>query len=463
MEIAFLILQILAAVAGCLAALASVPLFFAFRWPAAVMWGLKLYGSALAPVLLLVGVLVTIVGLTTGSLFVSLVGAVVVLIYAVHILSVTLPPTRSGSFEQVFGSNWQQAIHPAQKAHFLPRRTAFRLPATPKPRLEQNLSFATIPGTDRRLLCDVWRSSEGVPPSGVGFIYLHGSAFYFLDKDFGTRPLFRHLAAQGHLVMDVAYRLSPETDIMGMVQDVKRAVVWMKEHAATYGVDAARIVLGGGSAGGHLALLAAYTSNNPEFTPVDLAGKDLSVCAAVSLYGTSDLEALYYHTNQHLTFRAIPGKPAKKVPTKMPRWMVKAIGKDYHRLGLDKDFKQTGALATILGGHPDECPERYARFSPITHVHVGCPPTLLVHGEHDIMSPVASTRRLHRLLLQNEVPAVLHILPQTDHGFDLVLPNLSPAAHNAIYDVERFIALMAARKGIDERMVAPATRFTTAP
>ena len=37
----------------------------------------------------------------------------------------------------------------------------------------------------------------------------------------------------------------------------------------------------------------------------------------------------------------------------------------------------------------------------------------------------------------------MHILPQTDHAFDLILPNISPSAHNAIYDVERFLALTA--------------------
>ena len=55
-----------------------------------------------------------------------------------------------------------------------------------------------------------------------------------LDKDLGTRPFFAHLASQGHVIMDVAYRLAPETDMMGMVHDVKRSIVWMKEHALAY-------------------------------------------------------------------------------------------------------------------------------------------------------------------------------------------------------------------------------------
>ena len=153
------------------------------------------------------------------------------------------------------------------KKHFLSRRTIISLPAVPTPLLEQDISFAIIPGTDRKLLCDLWQPNATVTPSGLAFIYLHGSAWALLDKDVGTRPFFRHLAAQGHVIMDVAYRLAHETDMMGMVNDVKRAIVWMKENSRTYAVNPYTIVVGGGSAGGHLAMLAAYTANNPQFTP----------------------------------------------------------------------------------------------------------------------------------------------------------------------------------------------------
>ncbi len=442
MDIIKLILQILATVLGCLAALMSIPLFLRLRWPAPALWVLKLYASALSPLLALIGVLSTIVGLTTGSVFISLIGIYDVLIFLIHIFRVTRPPDFSSSLEQAFGLHWKNHINPEQKNHFLPKRTILRLPAVPNPRMEQNISFATIPGTDRQILCDVWQPPENVSPSGLAFIYLHGSAFYFLDKDFGTRPFFSHLAAQGHVIMDVAYRLSPETDIMGMVNDVKRAIVWMKENAGTYRINPNRIVVGGGSAGGHLALLAAYTANNPQFTPKELEGKDISVRAVISIYGTNDLEAVYYHTNQHLTTRSTPGRPKKAVPTQMPGWMKKAMGKDYYRLGMDKGFENAGALAPLLGGHPDECPETYALFSPVTHVHSGCPPTMLIHGEDDIMAPVESTRFLHTRLVKEKVQTVMHILPQTDHAFDLQLPEISPSAHTAIYDVERFMALM---------------------
>lgn len=454
------LVQILFAVAGCIAVLVSIPLFFAFRWPAAAMWGLKLFVSALSPLFALVGIVTCFAGIWTGSVFTSCVGIAALWIYVFHIISITRPPAAASGFDKVFGHGWENNITPEKKIYFLPFRTAFRMPAVPEPRLKQNVSFATIPGTSRELLCDVWQPPEGVSPTGIALIYLHGSAFYFLDKDWGTRPFFRHLAAQGYVIMDVAYRLSPETDIMGMVHDTRRAIAWMKEQANSYGIHPDRIVLSGGSAGGHLALLTAYTTNDRSFTPQELAGKDLGVCAVISLYGTNDLEALYYHTNQHLTSRAVAGKPRKAVPTKMPGWMVKAIGKDYQRLGLDKDFASIGSLSIILGGHPDECPEQYARFSPITHVHSHCPPTLLIHGAHDIMASVAATRRLYTRLAEENVPAILHVLPQTDHGFDLVLPTISPSAHNAIYDVERFLALIGIGKGtVDVRQPAATVLF----
>ena len=430
---------------GLSAALASILLFVRLKWPAPVLWFLKLYVSALSLVLGFIGVMVSIIGLITASGFITLIGAYVALIFFMYIYRVSRSPDFSGSFENAFGVHWENRLTPQQKNRFLPSRLQSRLPPQPEPRLERDIAFATIPDTGRKLLCDVWQPPKHVTPSGLGFVYLHGSAFYFLDKDFNTRPLFRHLAAQGHVIMDVAYRLSPETDVMGMIHDVRRAIHWMKENAAKYEIRPEQIVVGGGSAGGHLALLTAYTSTDARFTPRELGGKDTGVCAVLSFYGSSDMEAIYYHTNQHLTTRSRPGKPKKAVPTKMPEWIIKRMGSDYHRLGFDKGFEKAGALAPLLGGHPDECPETYSLYSVINHVHPDCPPTYLIHGEHDIMSPVNPTRALFARLINAKVPTVMHILPQTDHAFDLILPGISPAAHTEFYEVERFLALQVNR------------------
>lgn len=454
MEIIILIIQIIAGIAGSLVALMSIVLFLQFRWPAAAMWGLKVFTSALSPLFVLIGSLALIIGLATSSAFISAIGIYTTIIYLVHLIRVTRPPDSASGFEHAFGLNWEKRIKGEQKKYFLPYRSALKLPAVPDPRFEQNISFATIPGTTRKLLCDLWQPPEKIKPSGLAFIFMHGSAFYILDKDCGTRPFFRQLAAQGHVIMDVAYRLAPETDLMGMINDVKRAIVWMKENAGRYKVDPDRIIVGGASSGGFLALMAAYTINDPMFTPVELEGMDANCCAVVAEYPATDLQALYYHTNQHLTTRSKPGQPKKKVPTEMPAWMKKRFGPDFHRFGMDKGFENIGTIPPLLGGHPDECPERYELFSPITHVNSNSPATLLIQGVHDILAPVNSTRLLYDRLIKEKVPALLHILPQTDHAFDVLFPNIAPSAHNAIYDVERFMALMSAKTAIHNKKIS---------
>lgn len=441
METIKLVIQILVTILGCLAALMSILILVRLQWPSPFLWILKLLASALSPLFFIIGLFGAIVGFATGSVFIILIGIYIIFIFGIHIISITSPPDISSGFEKAFGVDWEEQITTEQKKHFLGSRRIIRLPTVPIPRLGKNISFTTIPNTDRKLLCDVWQPNETINPSGLAFIYLHGSAWSLLDKDLGTRLFFKHLAAQGHVVMDVAYRLAHETNMMGMVYDAKRAIVWMKENASRYGVKPNTIVVGGGSAGGHLALLAAYTANNPQFAPNELDGKDVSVCAVVSLYGPTDLKAMYYHTNQHLIPRLCSSLEKKAVLMQFPKWLIKVMGKAFYRFHFDKDFANAGVFASLLGGHPDECPLQYALYSPVTHVSSQCPPTLLLHGEYDTMAPVNTTRILHTRLVEEKAPTVMHILPQTDHAFDLILPKISQSAHNAIFDVERFLAL----------------------
>src|SRR6476660_661172 len=150
------------------------------------MWVLKVYISALSFVFVLVGVLTTVGGIFANSVFISLLGLYIVVVYTVHIISVTRPPGGRTGFERAFGFDWMKAILSEQMRYFLSKRTSFLLPSVPKARLEQNICFATFADTDRQFLCDIWQPSEGIRPSGVAYIYLHGSAVYFLDKDYGT-------------------------------------------------------------------------------------------------------------------------------------------------------------------------------------------------------------------------------------------------------------------------------------
>jgi acetyl esterase/lipase len=241
--------------------------------------------------------------------------------------------------------------------------------------------------------------------------------------------------------MDVAYRLAPETDMFGMVGDVKRALAWMKAHAGRLAVDPSRIVLGGSSAGGHLALLAAYAPDVPELTPSDVNGTETTPGAVVSYYGPCDLRACYFHTRQDQTTTAPPAASGGQSAggSALARGMRAVMGPTLSRLGFDKPA-DTGSFRSLVGGHPDELPEAYAMLSPVAHVHPGCPPTLLIQGEDDLITPVAATQALTTRLEAAGVPVVSLVFPQTDHGFDLALPELSPPAQAAWRETQRFLS-----------------------
>lgn len=296
---------------------------------------------------------------------------------------------------------------------------------------DRNIPFWTIPETGRVLLGDIWQPPAGVTRSGLAYIYFHGSAWCMLDKDVLTRSLFRHLAAQGHIVLDVAYRLYPETGVPGMVEDVNRAVAWMKEHGEEYGVSPDRIVIGGSSAGGHISMLAAYGAEVPDFNPPDVRGRNLAVRGVVSLYGPTDLRVCFYHTRQD----RIPDIGV--TPPDM-----KTLTSESGRLGLQK-AKAAGRLDWLLGGTPDQAPESYARCSAVSHVSSGCPPTLLLQGEDDIVTQAAATRQLVEKLRAAGVPVAALFLPYVTHGFDLVFPGVSPSARRALFETERFLAMLA--------------------
>jgi acetyl esterase/lipase len=406
-----------------------------------MLWFPKLIAGALSPFLALAGALGVLLGAISNAPLAVLSGLVGAGAMARYVRRVTAPHT---GFEQAFGPDWEQRIPLERCRRLLPRRWTWKVPSGPEPRWERDLPFWTLPGAGRKLLCDLWQPPAGIQPSGLAFLYFHGSAWYLLDKDYGTRPFFRHLAGQGHVVMDVAYRLAPEADMAGMAGDVQRAVAWMKANAEKFGINPQRIVVGGGSAGGHLALLAAYAPDHPELSAEDVPNADLSVCGVIAEYSPANLAACYYHTNQHKIPRRGSGRSraAPPVASALAARMKAGMGDQYARLGFDKGL-EAGSFVKLLGGDPDELPEIYALFSPLSHVHPGCPATLLIQGEDDLITPLGASLNLYNKLVRAGTPAVLVILPQTDHGFDLLLPAISPGAQAALYDVERFLALMA--------------------
>ena len=273
------------------------------------------------------------------------------------------------------------AAHEGQRLSLIRYFTGFLRPA-PAIEIIRDLVFAEVDGQSLRL--DVYRRPPSAGTSGSGapaVVVAHGGSWSGGAK--GEFPAWSHaLADAGYVVFDVEYRLAgPGRHSPIQAGDVKCAIGWVKRNAAAYGVAPDRIALLGRSAGGQLALLAAYTPNNQAAT-ASCPSDDTSVQAVVSFYAPVDLTWGYNN----------PSRP-------------------------DLINGQT-TLSNYVGGAPTNDAQAYLLASPSTHVNVATPPTLVIHGGHDRIVGVQHTGFLEEALKAAEVPHRVVRLPWADHGFD---------------------------------------------
>lgn len=238
------------------------------------------------------------------------------------------------------------------------------------------------------LTLDLFQGSDEHAPTPC-VVVIHGGSWQNGDST-QLDPLNNYLASRGYTVAAINYRLGPEHPFPAALEDVQAAIAYLKANAAGLGLDAQHFVLLGRSAGGQLALLAAYTARDP------------SIRGVISLYGPADLIYAYAH----------PANP-----------MV---------------FDSRGVLEAYLGGNPDQVKSQYDAASPINFIGADTPPTLLIHGGRDeLVSPVQS-ERLAGALERAGRPTLLVILPWATHGCDF---NFSgPCGQISTFAVERFLA-----------------------
>jgi acetyl esterase/lipase len=396
-------------------------------WLRLILFVPKLFVTAFMPlfaVLGLLGLLLSRIGEgDTFSSIAGLLGSAISIRYLVRLVRSRREAVK------VIESEGESRVSasPMPQMHVSCRAGLWQVP--PEACFQKDIVIGCHTESGKPILADLWQPAERVERSGLGIIYLHGSGWHYADKDFGTRYFFRRLCARGHTILDVAYTLAPEATLLPMLADVKRAVVWLKEHASATFVRADRIVLMGGSAGGHLALLAAYTPNHPEID-ADAMASDTSVHGVVSYYGPPDLSSLYH---RFMRMPSLTGETARE------RGFM-----DYleARVGFEV-IPLHNLIPNLLGGTPEQVPERYRLGSPITHVGNHCPSSLLLQGEHDFSGVAPDVRRLHEALLRAGCWSVYFQLANTEHGFDLYKPRWSPPAQAATYVTERFLASLA--------------------
>jgi acetyl esterase/lipase len=231
-----------------------------------------------------------------------------------------------------------------------------------------------------KLELDVWQAnSAGSGARRPAIVRVHGGAWTRGARG-GHSDWNRWLNTRGYDVFDVEYELPPPPRWQDEVGDVKCAVGWVEAHAAAYHLDRRRISVMGYSAGGNLAMLAAYSAGDARLPPsCDLP--TVAIRSVVNLYGPADLALLYRSSGS----------------------------RDY----ID------GALRQYVGGSPIEYPDRYRVLSPVSHVNARTPPTITLLGESDRIVPTDQAHVLDEALGRAGVPHATYLLPATDHGFDV--------------------------------------------
>lgn len=417
--------------------LSSLPLLrFRNGLLSAALWFPRVAASAWSPLLALAGGLAALVGVLRKDWWSSAAGVTGTTLAVRHVIRVT---AHHSAFEEAFGPDWRDRIPPDLEGRLLPRRYGPLLRPVANPIQVKNLVYASQAKSGAPLEADLWLPPLGVPATGLAVLYLFGGAWHYMNKDLWTGHILRTIASQGHVVMNASYTLAPEADVAGMVGDVRQAIAWLKGHAATYGVDPERIVLMGCSSGAHLALLTAYTPYHPAFLAVQ---SDISVRGVISDSGFVDLACAYADFQQRFG-----GMLRGNLPPE--RWFLAVMGWIFRRAGLLPAGGQMVVpgemVPSLLGGKPDEKPEAYRLASPITHVGSRCPPTLFLQGANDYCGVRPDVQRLHRQLQAAGVPSVYAEYADADHSFPVVTAGAlrwAPGIQAALYDIERFLALM---------------------
>ncbi len=204
------------------------------------------------------------------------------------------------------------------------------------------------------------------------------------------------LLRRGFTVFAVVHGSQPKYTIPEILQDMHRAVRFIRYHAKDYHVDPDRIGITGGSAGGHLSLMQGTASNAGDSGAKDPIDRESSRVQAV---------ACFFPPTDFLNY----GKPGEI-----------ALG-----CGVLKDFKAPFDFQQLDPARKDFVPitdvdkilEIGRQISPFYHVSPDDPPTLIIHGDRDFLVPIQQAEIIVEKLKKAGVEAKLVVKEGQAHGW----------------------------------------------
>jgi len=229
--------------------------------------------------------------------------------------------------------------------------------------VEKNVVY-TPSGWPEEVKANVYRPEVNTPSPAV--LLIHGGSWAENDNRYQMAGIARKLARRGYLVVNATYRLAPRWHYPAPVEDLRKALEWMRDRAGELNIDPQRMAIYGYSAGGHLAELVG-------FNPVP----------------------------EGVTVRAI------------------VAGAAPHDLLLDPDFP---VVPVFMGTSFQENPEVYKEASPVNNVRPETPALFIYQGTRDKLVPPEHTYRLLPELKKNEVKYHIHWVKGRGHFTTFLFP-----------------------------------------
>lgn len=302
----------------------------------------------------------------------------------------------NAALEDSFGADFRDLVcHPTyDESDCAPRGGILPVPGPHRRYAAQTSNIPYGPGGRDHLL-DVWRRPDLAPGCRAPvLLQVPGGAWSINGKRPQAYTLMSRMVELGWICVSINYSKSPRCAWPAHIVDVKRAIAWVRENIADYGGDPDFIAVTGGSAGAHLASLAALTPNEQTLQP-GFESADTTVQAAAPYYGLYDL------TNfENLHEMVLPF---------LEHFVMKA---SY-----------------------DDNPELFRAASPISHTNGEAPPFFMLQGEKDPLAPTAQARAFCAALRDSGAPTVAYAeLPNAHHAFDIAATVRSRIVADAVSD-----------------------------
>lgn len=209
---------------------------------------------------------------------------------------------------------------------------------------------------------------------------------------------------RGYTVFAVVHGSQPRFAIPEILDDIHRAVRFIRFNAKDYGVDPNRIGITGGSAGGHLSLmqgLAGDQGNNTSLDPIDRVPSRVHAVAC------------FFPPTDFLNY----GEPGNEA-------LGRGVLSNFKAPFVFQEFdKKSNSFVPVTD--EKKFLEIGRKISPINHVTKDDPPTLIIHGDADKLVPIQQAEIIIEKLKEAGVPAELVVRKGAGHGWAKIHDDLN--------------------------------------